>query len=139
MSAETLRMILSGLAQRPLKSVREAGLFETEQRLRAKARIRKRNDQVWVRTPRDLCQMEARNQLKRIADIAKKSYNAEWAPEFERSWLLLADIYIQSAKYDLACSLCHLAKEHNRSEQGQPGFLCVRHCILFFASSMLCN
>jgi len=29
--------------------------------------------------------------------------------------LLLADIYIQSAKYDLACSLCHLAKEHNRS------------------------
>jgi tetratricopeptide repeat protein 21B len=58
---------------------------------------------------------KARNQLKRIADIAKKSYNAEWAPEFERSWLLLADIYIQSAKYDLACSLCHLAKEHNRS------------------------
>ena len=27
-----------------------------------------------------------------------------------RAWLLLAEIYIQSSKYDLASSLCHLAK-----------------------------
>jgi tetratricopeptide repeat protein 21B len=58
---------------------------------------------------------KARNQLKRIADIAKKSYSPEWSDDFERAWLLLADIYIQGAKYDLASQLCHLAKDHNRS------------------------
>ena len=30
--------------------------------------------------------------------------------ELRRAWLLLAEIYIQSSKYDLASSLCHLAK-----------------------------
>eukprot|EP00443_Scrippsiella_acuminata_P048484 CAMPEP_0115266888 /NCGR_PEP_ID=MMETSP0270-20121206/51703_1 /TAXON_ID=71861 /ORGANISM="Scrippsiella trochoidea, Strain CCMP3099" /LENGTH=1292 /DNA_ID=CAMNT_0002683005 /DNA_START=234 /DNA_END=4112 /DNA_ORIENTATION=- len=58
---------------------------------------------------------KARNQLKRIADLAKKGYNPEYMDDFERSWLLLAEIYIQSSKYDLASSLCHLAKDHNRS------------------------
>mmetsp|Transcript_68417 Transcript_68417/g.198374 ORF Transcript_68417/g.198374 Transcript_68417/m.198374 type:complete len:1349 (+) Transcript_68417:99-4145(+) len=58
---------------------------------------------------------KARNQLKRIADLAKKGYNPEFMDDFERSWLLLAEIYIQSSKYDLASSLCHLAKDHNRS------------------------
>lgn len=58
---------------------------------------------------------KARNQLKRIGDIAKKFYTAEWSDEFERAWLLLADIYIQSGKYDLAGQLCHLAKDYNRS------------------------
>eukprot|EP00397_Hematodinium_sp_SG-2012_P003040 GEMP01003048.1.p1 GENE.GEMP01003048.1~~GEMP01003048.1.p1 ORF type:complete len:1354 (+),score=364.56 GEMP01003048.1:31-4062(+) len=58
---------------------------------------------------------KARNQLKRLADLAKKNYTPEFADTFERGWLLLADIYIQSAKYDLACALCHLAKDHNRS------------------------
>jgi tetratricopeptide repeat protein 21B len=58
---------------------------------------------------------KARNQLKRIADIAKKSYSPDWSDEFERAWLLLADIYIQNAKFDLASQLCHLAKDHNRS------------------------
>eukprot|EP00928_Gymnodinium_smaydae_P093057 TRINITY_DN7707_c1_g1_i1.p1 TRINITY_DN7707_c1_g1~~TRINITY_DN7707_c1_g1_i1.p1 ORF type:complete len:1369 (+),score=395.70 TRINITY_DN7707_c1_g1_i1:73-4107(+) len=57
----------------------------------------------------------ARNQLKRIADLAKKGYNPEFMDDFERAWLLLAEIYIQSSKYDLASSLCHLAKDHNRS------------------------
>merc|ERR1719310_247994 len=58
---------------------------------------------------------KARNQLKRIADLAKRSYNPEFADDFEKAWLLLSDIYIQSSKYDLASSLCHLAKDHNRS------------------------
>uniref|UniRef100_A0A7S2HRG3 Tetratricopeptide repeat protein 21B n=1 Tax=Zooxanthella nutricula TaxID=1333877 RepID=A0A7S2HRG3_9DINO len=58
---------------------------------------------------------KARNQLKRIHDLAKRSYNPEFMDDFERAWLLLAEIYIQSSKYDLASSLCHLAKDHNRS------------------------
>merc|ERR1719181_1085791 len=57
----------------------------------------------------------ALQQLKRIADSAKKAYNPDWMDDFERAWLLLAEIYIQSSKYDLASSLCHLAKDHNRS------------------------
>merc|ERR1712064_274507 len=40
---------------------------------------------------------------------------AEFVDDFERAWLLLSEIYIQSSKYDLASSLCHLAKDHNRS------------------------
>ena len=35
---------------------------------------------------------KARNQLKRIA---KMTYNTEDSEEFERAWILLADIYIQ--------------------------------------------
>lgn len=58
---------------------------------------------------------KARNQLKRIADLAKKGYNPEFMEDFEKAWLLLAEIYISSSKYDLASSLCHLAKDHNRS------------------------
>jgi len=57
----------------------------------------------------------ARTQLKRICEIAKKQYNPEYMDDFERSWLLLAEIHIQSSKYDLASGLCHLAKDHNRS------------------------
>ncbi|KAH0621443.1 hypothetical protein JD844_022770 [Phrynosoma platyrhinos] len=41
----------------------------------------------------------ARNQLKRIS---KMNWNPIDAEEFEKSWLLLADIYIQSSKYDMA-------------------------------------
>jgi len=58
---------------------------------------------------------KARNQLKRLADLAKKGYTPEFADTFERGWLLLADIYIHNGKYDLACSLCQVAKEYNRS------------------------
>jgi len=60
-------------------------------------------------------QAKARNQLKRIADLAKLGYDPDFADDFEKSWLLLADMYIASSKYDLASSLCHLAKDHNRS------------------------
>lgn len=54
----------------------------------------------------------ARNQLKRIA---KMNWNPVDAEDFERSWLLLADIYIQSAKYDMAEELLKRCLSHNRS------------------------
>ena len=43
-----------------------------------------------------------RNQLKRVA---KHSWNFEDADHLERCWLLLADIYIQGGKYDMATEL----------------------------------
>ncbi|XP_008061219.1 tetratricopeptide repeat protein 21B [Carlito syrichta] len=55
---------------------------------------------------------KARNQLKRIS---KMNWNAIDAEEFEKSWLLLADIYIQSAKYDMAEELLKQCLRHNRS------------------------
>jgi tetratricopeptide repeat protein 21B len=55
---------------------------------------------------------KARNQLKRIA---KMTYNSDEAEEFERSWLLLADIYIQAGKYDLAQELLKRCLSHNKS------------------------
>eukprot|EP01060_Flectonema_neradi_P035676 TRINITY_DN6631_c0_g1_i3.p1 TRINITY_DN6631_c0_g1~~TRINITY_DN6631_c0_g1_i3.p1 ORF type:complete len:1319 (+),score=237.31 TRINITY_DN6631_c0_g1_i3:49-3957(+) len=42
---------------------------------------------------------KARNHLKRVA---KAPYNQDEADEFERAWLLLADIHIAGGKYDLA-------------------------------------
>ena len=40
-----------------------------------------------------------RNQLKHIQKIR---YVGDEADQYERAWLLLADIYIQSGKFDLA-------------------------------------
>ncbi|XP_064340946.1 tetratricopeptide repeat protein 21B isoform X5 [Camelus dromedarius] len=57
----------------------------------------------------------ARNQLKRIA---KMNWNPIDAEDFERSWLLLADIYIQSAKYDMAEELLKRCLRHNREQCG---------------------
>ncbi|XP_077175955.1 tetratricopeptide repeat protein 21B [Paroedura picta] len=54
----------------------------------------------------------ARNQLKRIS---KMNWNPVDAEEFEKSWLLLADIYIQSSKYDMASELLKRCLHHNRS------------------------
>uniref|UniRef100_A0A671Q659 Tetratricopeptide repeat protein 21B-like n=1 Tax=Sinocyclocheilus anshuiensis TaxID=1608454 RepID=A0A671Q659_9TELE len=53
----------------------------------------------------------ARNQLKRIA---KMNWNIIDADEFEKSWLLLADIYIQSGKYDMAGELLKRCLRHNK-------------------------
>lgn len=53
----------------------------------------------------------ARNQLKRIS---KMTWNPIDAEEFEKSWLLLADIYIQSGKYDMASELLKRCLHHNR-------------------------
>ncbi|DAZ99342.1 TPA: hypothetical protein N0F65_005193 [Lagenidium giganteum] len=57
-------------------------------------------------------QPKARNQLKRIA---KMMYDQTLADEFERSYLLLADIYVSRSKYDLAQELCKKALMHNKS------------------------
>lgn len=54
---------------------------------------------------------KARNQLKRIA---KMNWNPIDAEEFEKSWLLLADIYIQSAKYDMGEELLKRCLRHNK-------------------------
>lgn len=53
----------------------------------------------------------ARNQLKRIS---KMNWNIIDADEFEKSWLLLADIYIQSGKYDMAGELLKRCLRHNK-------------------------
>ena len=55
---------------------------------------------------------KARNQLKRIS---KMPYNPDQADAFEKSWLLLADIFIQSGKYDLAEDLCKRCIQYNKS------------------------
>ncbi|RDD45285.1 Tetratricopeptide repeat protein 21B [Trichoplax sp. H2] len=55
---------------------------------------------------------KARNQLKKIAKLEWNSANAE---DFERSWLLLADVYIQSGKYDNATELLRHCLKHNKS------------------------
>lgn len=57
-------------------------------------------------------QPKARNQLKRIA---KMTYDQTLADDFERSYLMLADIYVGRAKYDLAQELCKKALTHNKS------------------------
>ncbi|KAK7913141.1 hypothetical protein WMY93_013352 [Mugilogobius chulae] len=55
---------------------------------------------------------QARTQLKRIA---KMNWAVEDADEFEKSWLLLADIYIHSGKYDMATELLKRSLHHNKS------------------------
>ena len=53
----------------------------------------------------------ARNQLKRIAKMTWNSVDAE---EFEKSWLLLADIYIQTNKLDMAIELLKKCINYNK-------------------------
>uniref|UniRef100_A0A7S0S5T6 Tetratricopeptide repeat-like domain-containing protein n=1 Tax=Chlamydomonas leiostraca TaxID=1034604 RepID=A0A7S0S5T6_9CHLO len=55
---------------------------------------------------------KARNQLKRVQKIA---YKPDEADEFERAWLLLADIHIQGGKFDLAQDLCQKCLKYNKS------------------------
>lgn len=52
----------------------------------------------------------ARNHLKRVS---KNVWTFEDAEYLERCWLLLADIYVQSNKYDLAKELLRRALQHN--------------------------
>jgi len=54
----------------------------------------------------------ARNQLKRITKIP---WNSEDSNDFEKSWLLLADIYIQSGKFDMAQDLLKKCLQYNKS------------------------
>jgi len=53
----------------------------------------------------------ARNHLKRIA---KMNWSIVDADEFEKSWLLLADIYIHLGKYDMAGDLLKRCLNHNK-------------------------
>ncbi|XP_055585953.1 tetratricopeptide repeat protein 21B-like [Uranotaenia lowii] len=53
-----------------------------------------------------------KNQLKRIA---KNSWTFEEADYLEKSWLLLADLYLQASKYDMATELLKKVLEHNKS------------------------
>ena len=55
---------------------------------------------------------KARNQLKRIS---KLKYDSDYATEFERSWLMLADIYISVNKYEFAQELCKKCLTNNKS------------------------
>lgn len=54
----------------------------------------------------------AKNQLKRIV---KSMWTFEDAEYLERCWLLLADYYIQSSKYDLASELLKKILTHNKT------------------------
>ncbi|KAL8568907.1 Tetratricopeptide repeat protein 21B [Nucella lapillus] len=61
---------------------------------------------VLKQTPR------ARNQLKRVS---KANWTIQDAEDLEKSWLLLADIYIQSGKYDMATDLLKRCLQYNKS------------------------
>ncbi|KAH9507420.1 Tetratricopeptide repeat protein 21B [Bulinus truncatus] len=54
----------------------------------------------------------ARNQLKRVS---KSPWTIQDAEDLEKSWLLLADIYIQSGKYDMAGELLKKCLQYNKS------------------------
>lgn len=54
----------------------------------------------------------AKNQLKRVV---KTPWTFEDAEYLERCWLLLADFYIQSSKYDLASDLLKRVLQFNKS------------------------
>ncbi|XP_054643733.1 tetratricopeptide repeat protein 21B-like isoform X4 [Dunckerocampus dactyliophorus] len=55
---------------------------------------------------------QARSQLKHIA---RMTWSVVDADQFEKSWLLLANIYIYSGKYDLADDLLKRCLHHNKS------------------------
>ncbi|KAH9368607.1 hypothetical protein HPB48_004042 [Haemaphysalis longicornis] len=54
----------------------------------------------------------ARNQLKRVM---KAPWNFGDAEYLEKCWILLADIYIQSGKYDISTDLLKRALQYNKS------------------------
>ena len=77
---------------------------------------------IMKQTPR------ARNQLKRIA---KMQWNSHDADEFEQSWLLLADIYIQAGKYDMAIELLKKCTHYNQ--------VCECSCVLCTLYVVICE
>lgn len=70
----------------------------------------------------------ARNQLKRIA---KMNWSIVDADEFEKSWLLLADIYIHSGKYDMAGDLLNRCLNHNKVSLKKLSLL--EYCVVYKA------
>lgn len=63
--------------------------------------------QIMRQTPK------ARNHLKRVAKAT--NFVGDDTDHYERGWLLLADIYIQNGKYDLAQELLKKAIQNNKS------------------------
>ena len=59
-----------------------------------------------------------RNQLKHIQKIR---YVADEADQYERAWLLLADIHIQGGKFDLA----QVSLPTHRNSKGSACFACT--------------
>ncbi|XP_068940430.1 tetratricopeptide repeat protein 21A isoform X2 [Petaurus breviceps papuanus] len=55
---------------------------------------------------------KARTQLKRLAKAPWALADAE---DLEKSWILLADIYCQSGKFDIASELLHRCVQYNKS------------------------
>lgn len=55
---------------------------------------------------------KAKNQLKRVA---KNQWNFEDAEFLEKCWLMLAHIYIQAGKHDMAQDLLEKVTSHNKS------------------------
>ncbi|KAM9417884.1 tetratricopeptide repeat protein 21B-like [Salvelinus alpinus] len=54
----------------------------------------------------------ARNQLKRLTKV---EWSWELSESLETAWLLLADVYIKSGKYDIACDLLQRCIKYNQS------------------------
>ena len=55
---------------------------------------------------------KARNVLKRLN---KLQFRSEDADEFEKAWLLMADMYIQNGKFDVAKEFCQQCLSRNKS------------------------
>ncbi len=55
---------------------------------------------------------KARNVLKRLN---KLPFRSEDADDFEKAWLLMADMYIQSGKFDVAKDFCQQCLSRNKS------------------------
>lgn len=57
---------------------------------------------------------KARTQLKRLC---KAPWTPAEADDLEKSWLLLADIYCQSGKYDLSSELLRRCIQYNKASR----------------------
>lgn len=61
---------------------------------------------------------KARTQLKRLA---KAPWTPDEAEDLEKSWLLLADVYCQGGKFDLASELLRRCVQYNKAgRRGRP-------------------
>lgn len=60
---------------------------------------------------------KARTQLKRLAKVP---WVLDEAEDLEKSWLLLADIYCQSGKFDLASELLRRCLQYNKARIAGP-------------------
>ena len=61
---------------------------------------------------------KARTQLKRLAKVP---WTVDEAEDLEKSWLLLADIYCQGGKFDLALELLRRCLQYNKAKLNSLG------------------